>query len=84
MRSLRTSSWFERPIAAAWCHLLAPFIPERSEGLLFPRTLDFHRVYTTTEIPVQRRQNGPALRPMPPESALGNVFRHVLLTQIRG
>ena len=60
---------------------------ERSEGLLFPQTLDFHLVLTTTtttEITAQRRQNGALLRPLPSKSAFGELFSHARCRQIRG
>ena len=59
-------------------------VPERSEGLLFHQTLDFHRMLTTTEIPVQRRPNGSILRPLPSKSVFGDSFRHVRCQGIRG
>ena len=66
-----------------WERTLASIIPERSEGLLFHQASDSHRVSTTTEIRVQRRQNGSLLRSLPSKSAFGTLFSHARCRRIR-
>ena len=80
----RSGVWFRKPTYFSFMLCSSsPIIPERSEGLLFHQTLEFHLVLTTTESTPQRRQNGALLRPLPSKSAFGELFSHARFHQIR-